>query len=100
MICTNNKPRRAVRTLFIEFIHIDDGWVNFDLWLAKRQMAFHICMPLDHPVIQAFADDNGDLTRLFELQGDAAQFHLDGFSSDGWFEHSYLRRIKKVKVAK
>lgn len=96
MILSNNPPRRAVRTMYVQFIYIDDGWVKFDLWFARRQLTFHVAVDIEHPAIQAFTDPDGGLTRLFELQGGTAQFYVDGFTSDGYFGISDLRRIKKV----
>lgn len=99
MILSNNPPRRAVRTMYVQFIYIEDGWVKFDLWFARRQLTFHVAVDINEASIQAFTDPDGGLTRLFELQGGTAQFYVDGFTSDGCFGLSCLRRIKKV-VAK
>lgn len=96
MTLSNNTSRRAVRTLYVEFISLDGRVVKFDLWLARRQLAFYIAVSIDHPAIQEFADPDGSLIRLSELIGGTARFYVDGFTSDGYFELSNVLRIKKV----
>lgn len=90
-------PRSATRTMYIAFIWTRDNVVMFDLEMKNSPMLFHIAMSADHPVIQAFADANGQIGELLELQGTEARFHFDNFTSNGWIECAHLTRIQRLK---
>jgi hypothetical protein len=90
-------PRSATRTMYIAFIWTIGNVVMFDLEIANVPMTFHIGMSMDDPVIQAFADANGQIGELLELQGTEAKFHFRNFISNGWIEQTPITRIQKLE---
>lgn len=96
-MATVTKPCRATRTMYIAFIWINGNDVMFDLEIKNCSMTFHIAISMDNPVVQAFADADGQIGKLLELQGQEAKFHFRDFTSNGWIEHTLITRIQKLK---
>lgn len=95
----NNAPRRATRTMFIGFARLaKDGWVDFHLSIKNCRDIFNVSLPFDHPAVQAFADDDGKIDKLLDMEGGEAVFHFDDFTTNGYIEQAYITRITKVKV--
>lgn len=96
VVSANKQPRRATRNMYIAFIWINGSAVMFDLEIKNFPMTFHIAMSKDNPVIQAFADADGQIGDLLALQGQEAKFHFRDFTDNAWLELAQITRIQKL----
>jgi len=89
-------PRRATRTMYVAFISDRGGYIRFDLRVKNHPATFYIAIPTTHPVIQAFADQDGNLDKLGALGGEKALFHFDNFTTNEYLELATITRIEKL----
>lgn len=94
---TRTHPCIAERTMYVAFIWTINNIVMLDLEMKNFPMTYHIAMSMDNPVIQAFADEEGEIDELFKLQGTEAIFHFRDFTSNGWIEVTPITGIEKLK---
>jgi hypothetical protein len=88
--------RRARRTMYVAFISNSGGYIQFDLSIKNHPAMFYIAIPTTHPVIQAFADQDGNLEKLAELGGEKALFHFDNFTTNEYLQLATITRIEKL----
>lgn len=91
-------PRPATRTMYVAFISDRGGYIQFDLSIKNHPAMFYIAIPTAHPVIQAFADQDGNLDKLGALGGEKALFYFDNFTINEYLELATITRIEKLPM--